>query len=135
VNVRYIPAEQLPEGTRTFKPTKNHKTWGNRVQPLGCWRIKPTTRTIIVVEGLFDMLITAQKIRQQGRDTDTVAVYTNGASPAAKILRDPDEAGREWATKLLAAIRKGGANVRALRPPDSLDPDEAILRGWWNVGI
>jgi hypothetical protein len=149
VNVRYIPAEQLPDGTRTFKPAKNHKTWGNRVQPLGSWRIKPTTRTIIVLEGLFDMLITAQKIRQLGRDTDTVAVYTNGASPAATILhwftehneyeyvllRDPDEAGREWATKLLAAIRKGGANVRALKPPDSLDPDEAILKGWWNASI
>jgi DNA primase len=149
VNVRYLPAEQLPDGNRTFKPLKNHKTWGNRVQPLGCWRTKPTTRTIIVLEGLFDMLITAQKIHQLGRDADTVAVYTNGASPAAKILRwftehneyeyvllrDPDEAGREWSTKIQAAIRKGGANVHALKPPDSLDPDEAILQGWWNVGI
>ena len=25
----------------------------------------------------------------------------------------------------------GGAKVRTLRPPDQLDPDEAILSGWW----
>ncbi|HRK91670.1 MAG TPA: hypothetical protein PK152_21270, partial [Anaerolineales bacterium] len=86
MNVRYIPEEQLPKGTRNFTPAKNHKTWGNRVQPLGSWRITPDTRTIIVLEGLFDMLITAQKIHQLGRDGETVAVYTNGASPSAKML-------------------------------------------------
>jgi len=76
-------------------------------------------------------------------------VYTNGASPSAKmlhwftdhnqyeyvLLRDPDEAGREWARTVSAAIRHGGAKARTLRPPDNLDPDEAILRGWWNSGI
>jgi len=39
LNVRYIPDEQLPEGTRRFTPKKNHKTWGRRVRPLGAWRI------------------------------------------------------------------------------------------------
>lgn len=149
VNVRYIPEEQLPNGTRTFEPEKNHKTWGNRIQPLGSWRITPSTRTIIVVEGLFDMLITAQKIHELGRHPDTVAVYTNGSSPAAKILhwftehnqheyilvRDPDQAGREWAKTVSAAIRHGSAKVRKLRTPDNLDPDEAILQGWWPSGI
>jgi hypothetical protein len=27
LNVRYIPEEQLPAGTRNFVPKKNHKTW------------------------------------------------------------------------------------------------------------
>ncbi len=149
MNVRYIPAERLPKGTRNFKPEKNHKTWGNRVQPLGSWRITSTTHTVIVLEGLFDLLITAQKIHQLGREADTIAVYTNGASPAAKVLqwfrehnqfeyvllRDPDKAGQEWAKTVSDAIRHGGAKVRTLRPPDGLDPDEAILSGWWPSGI
>jgi hypothetical protein len=149
MNVRYIPDEQLPKGTRTFTPLKNHKTWGNRVQPLGSWRISTATRTIVVLEGLFDMLITAQKIHQLGREADTVAVYTNGASPSAKILRwfsehnefeyvllrDPDQAGVEWTQTISKSIRHGGAKVRALQPPDQLDPDEAILSGWWPSAI
>ncbi len=149
MNVRYIPEEQLPKGTRKFKPEKNHKTWGNRIQPLGSWRITQLTRTLIVLEGLFDMLITAQKIHQLGREADTVAVYTNGASPAAKmhrwfsehnkydyvLLRDPDKAGMEWAQAVSASIRHGGAKVRTLKPPDGLDPDEAILSGWWPSAI
>jgi len=149
MNVRYIPEELIPKGTRTFTPEKNHKTWGNRIQPLGSWRIFPGTRTVIVLEGLFDMLITAQKIHQLEREADTVAVYTNGASPAAKLhrwfsehnqydyvlLRDPDKAGNEWAKTVSASIRHGCAKVRTLRPPDNLDPDEAILSGWWPSGI
>jgi hypothetical protein len=149
MNVRYIPEEQLPKGTRNFKPEKNHKTWGNRIQPLGSWRITASTRTLVVLEGLFDMFITAQKLRQIGREADTVAVYTNGASPSAKViqwfqqhnefeyvlLRDPDKAGQEWAKTVSDAIRYGGGKARTLRPPDQLDPDEAILSGWWPSGI
>jgi hypothetical protein len=149
MNVRYIPEDQIPKGTRTFMPLKNHKTWGNRIQPLGSWRITPATRTLVVLEGLFDMLITAQKLHQLGREADTVAVYTNGASPSAKLhrwfsehpqfeyvlLRDPDKAGAEWVQSVSASIRHGSAKVRALRPPDSLDPDEAILSGWWPSAI
>ena len=145
MNVRYIPEEQIPKGTRNFTPRKNHKTWGVRSQPLGSWRITPTTQTIVVLEGLFDMLITAQMLHQLGREADTVAVYTNGASPSAKmhrwfadhsqfeyiLLPDPDKAGLEWAQSVSASIRHGGAKVRTLRPPDKLDPDEAILSGWW----
>ena len=145
MNVRYIPEEQLPKGTRNFKPEKNHKTWGNRIQPLGSWRITPGTRTLIVLEGLFDMLITAQKIHQLGREADTVAVYTNGASPAAKLhrwfsehnkfeyvlLHDPDKAGTKWVESVSASIRHGGAPVITYTPPNQLDPDEAILNGWW----
>ena len=149
MNVRYIPEEGLPRGTRNFTPLKNHKTWGVRSQPLGSWRITSSTCTILVLEGLFDFLITAQKIHQVGRAADTVAVYTNGASPSAKmhrwfsehpgyeyiLLRDPDKAGLEWARSVSASIRGGGGNVRTLKPPDKLDPDEAILSGWWPSGI
>jgi Toprim-like len=144
VNVRYIPEEQLPKGTRTFKPEKNHKMWGNRIQPLGSWRIRPTTHTIIVVEGLFDMLITAQKIHELGRDADTLAVYTNGSSPSAKVLqwftehkqydylliRDPDDAGKEWSKTVSAAILYGGAKVRKLRTPNKLALAVCVQDGW-----
>jgi hypothetical protein len=145
LNVRYIPTEKLPRGTRNFVPKKNHKSWGRRLQPLGAWRITGATRTLIVLEGLFDMLITAQKLHELGREADTVAVYTNGASPSAKMLdwfsrhtryeyiliRDPDKAGQEWEESVSAAIRHGGAPIHCLCPPDTLDPDEAILSGWW----
>lgn len=149
MNVRYIPAEYLAPRTRNFMPLKNHKTWGSRIRPLGSWRITASTRTVIVLEGLFDMLIAAQKIHDLNRDADTVAVYTNGASPSAKmhswfnrhgqyeyvLLRDPDKAGQEWAKTVSESIRGGGGKVRVLRPPDLLDPDEAILSGWWPPGI
>jgi hypothetical protein len=145
LNVRYIPEEQLPKGTRSFTSKKNHKTWGRRIQPLGAWRITGRTRTLVVLEGLFDMLVTAQKLHELGREADTVAVYTNGSSPSAKMLdwfrrhgrykyiliRDPDKAGQEWEESVSAAIRHGGAPIHCLCPPNTLDPDEAILSGWW----
>ena len=135
----------MPAGTRNFVPKKNHKSWGRRLKPLGAWRITGKTRTLVVLEGLFDMLVTAQKLHELGRETDTVAVYTNGASPSAKMLdwfsrnsryeyiliRDPDKAGLEWEESVSAAIRHGGAPIHCLCPPDTLDPDEVILRGWW----
>jgi hypothetical protein len=149
LNVRYIPEEQLPRGTRNFIPEKNHKTWGRRLKPLGAWRMTGATRTLIVLEGLFDMLVTAQKLHELGRETDTVAVYTNGSSPSAKMLtwfaehneyeyiliRDPDQAGQEWEESVSAAIRHGGAEVVQMCPPGILDPDEAILNGWWPSAI
>ena len=149
LNVRYIPDEQLPEGARRFTPKKNHKTWGRRIRPLGAWRITDRTRTLVVLEGLFDMLVTAQKLHELGREADTVAIYTNGASPSAKMLawfaennryeyvliRDPDKAGEEWEESVSEVIRYGGAPIHCLCPPDALDPDEAILSGWWPSAI
>lgn len=145
LNVRYLPDERLPQGTRSFTPQKNHKTWGSRIAPLGSWRITPETRMLVVVEGLFDLLLSAQKLHDLGREADTLAVYTNGASPSARMLawfsehnrydyilvRDPDAAGKEWAQTVSGAIRHGGGKVRCLCPPGRLDPDEAILDGWW----
>lgn len=145
INARYIPETQLPPGTRNFTPPENHKTWGNRIQPLGAWRIKPTTRQIVVLEGLFDLLITAQKIHALGLDESVSAVYTNGASPAKRMLawfhehgeyrytliHDPDKAGLEWCETVSGAIRHATSDVRIVSTPGTLDPDEAILGGWW----
>ena len=78
------PRGTTPQRHTDFTPLKNHKTWGRRVQPLGSWRITNSTRTLVVLEGLFDMLITAQKLHQLGREADTVAVYTNGVQSKRK---------------------------------------------------
>jgi hypothetical protein len=51
------------------------------------------------------------------------------------LLRDPDQAGVEWAQSVSASIRGAGGKVRSLKPPDKLDPDEAILNGWWPSAI
>jgi DNA primase len=145
INARYIPKVQLPPGTRNFTPSENHRTWGNRIQPLGAWRIQSTTRHIIVLEGLFDMLVAAQKIHELGLDDTVSAVYTNGASPAYRMLawfhehgqyrytliHDPDKAGREWSETVSGAIRYATPDVRIVSTPGTRDPDEAILGGWW----
>lgn len=145
INARYIPKSQLPPGTRNFTPPKNHKTWGNRIQPMGAWRIKSSTQQVIVVEGLFDMLIAAQKIHELGLDETVAVVYTNGATPAHRMLAwfhehgqyrytlipDPDQAGHEWCDSVSGAIRHATPEVHIVSTPGALDPDEAILSGWW----
>lgn len=148
INVRYIPEDQLPNGERTFTPQDNHHTWGNRVQPLGAWRISPNTRLIIVLEGFFDMLAFAQALYDRGIES-AIPVYTNGSSPSQRVLewfqthpgydyllvRDPDAAGEGWETKVKNAIRTGGGQCKLVTPPRNLDPDEALLAGWWPAGI
>lgn len=149
INVRYIAEDKLPPGTRPLVPEQNHRTWGNRTRPLGSWRITANTRLVVVVEGLFDMLILAQALHDRGLEREVVPVYTNGACHAARMLewfsqnpqyeylliRDPDEAGTQWARAVGKMIRHGGGKVRAAKTPDQLDPDEAILSGWWPSGI
>lgn len=145
INVRYLPEDRLPPGTRNFVPEDNHRTWGNRICPLGSWRISAKTKTLVVLEGLFDMLLFAQELRQRGMDSEVTAVYTNGSCPSARMLdwfsmhnqyeylliRDPDEAGIQWTVAVAKAIQRGNGNARIATPPDTFDPDEAILRGWW----
>ncbi len=145
LNVRYLKDEQLPAGTRDFTPEDKHKTWGTRLWPLGFWRARPSTSTLVVVEGLVDMLIMAQALHQRGiPPEEAIAVYTNGSSPARTMLdwfrengqfnfilvRDPDDAGLTWEALLQEAIGPKPA-VALVPPPDGLDPDEAILSGWW----
>lgn len=158
INVRYIPDERLPAGTRPFPIEENHHTWGVRQAPLGSWRITPSTRVLIVVEGLFDMLVGAQAVAERHLHPEVITVYTNGASPvhrmldwftanAAKydfvLIPDQDKAGLGgwddgkqknipgWLQHMSAAIEKGGGRHCVLNTPDGLDPDEAFLSGWW----
>ena len=148
LNVRYLPEERLPGKTRDFVPSGAHKTWGRRSTPLGLWRVRPSTRVIVVVEGLFDMLAFAQALHDRGLDEEILPVYTNGASPARRMLDwfttspyeyllvpDPDEAGEAWTEKVSSFICKGDGTVVAVRTPGDLDPDEALLQGWWPPGL
>jgi hypothetical protein len=86
INVRYIPDERLPAGTRPFPIEENHHTWGVRQAPLGSWRITGSTRVLLVVEGLFDMLVGAQTVGERYLHPEVVTVYTNGASPVYRML-------------------------------------------------
>ena len=127
---------------------KKYQTWGRLTQPLGAWRLKASTQIVVVVEGLFDMLAFAQALRDRQMET-VVSVFTGGASVSWAmrswfqehnqvgylLVPDPDEAGKEWTKTLRAAIRKGKGVSHTAHPPKGLDPDEAILRGWWPEGI
>ena len=157
VNCRYIPDKDLPDGERWFDIHQNHHTWGDRKVPLGAWRITAQTRTIVVVEGLFDMLIGAQTIAERGLYPEVVCVYTNGSMIAGPLLKwfrehkgydyvllpDQDEAGlggwdeenkkekKGWKQHLTAALDEGGGKYVVVNTPERLDPDEAFLGGWW----
>jgi hypothetical protein len=158
INVRYIPDERLPAGTRPFPIEENHHTWGVRQTPLGSWRITSSTRVLIVVEGRFDMLIGAQAVGERHLHPEVVTVYTNGASPVYRMLDwftanatkydfvlipDQDKAGLGgwdevkqknvpgWLQHLTGAIEKGGGQHCVINTPNGLDPDEAFLSGWW----
>jgi hypothetical protein len=153
INIRYLPLEFCHR--RTFEMTVNHRTWGDRVAPLGAWRITNRTKIILVVEGLFDMLIGAQTVHARGLATEVCVVYTNGAQPSAEILQwfhqngskydfvlvkdtdVPDKhgiiAGNVWEEKLKKAI--GPRVVGSYAAPDRMDPDEAFLAGWWPSAI
>jgi len=127
---------------------KKYQTWGRLTRPLGSWRFTPATRTVIVSEGLLDMLVIAQALRDRREDKTTSVIYTGGASPSRPMLEwfaacayefllipDPDEAGRGWAKVLKAAIRRGEGQAQVVRTPDGLDPDQAVLSGWWPIGL
>jgi len=158
VNVRYIPDECLPAGVRPFPIEEFHHTWGVRGAPLGSWRITNATRVLIVVEGLFDMLVGAQTVSERRLHPEVIAVYTNGASPAHRMLEwftanatrfdfilipDQDEAGLGgfdekrkkpipgWLQRITEAIDKGGGRLCVINTPNRMDPDEAFLTGWW----
>jgi hypothetical protein len=127
---------------------KKYQTWGRLTRPLGSWRLTSTTRTVIVLEGLLDMLVIAQALRDRRDDRATGAVYTGGASSSRPMLEwfsahpydyllipDSDEAGRGWGKILRAAIRRGKGQVHLIRTPDGMDPDQAVLGGWWPEGV
>lgn len=117
-----------------------YQTWGRVERPYGAWRIRPATRLLIAVEGVFDALALAGALAAEGLLPEAVPVATYGASPARPVLEflrgwrgelwllpDPDEAGAEWARRIRAERR---GRTRIIPPPDGLDPDEAIRAGW-----
>jgi DNA primase len=127
---------------------KKYQTWGQLTQPLGAWRLKSTPQIVIIVEGMFDMLMFAQAI-QDRRIENTTPVFTGGASVSWAmqqwfyehnqygyiLVPDPDEAGQKWAESLCASIHKSKGMTHVAHTPDGLDPDQALLQGWWPSGI
>lgn len=126
---------------------KKYQTWGRLMQPLGCWRLSFTTTRVVVVEGMMDMLVTNQFL-QHYKVENTVAVYTGGASISNAmqawfaaspydyvLIPDGDQAGEDWTDTLVPAIRHAGGTFIVSETPDNLDPDEALLKGWWPPGI
>jgi hypothetical protein len=94
------------------------------------------------------MLAFAQALHDRGLDEQVLPVYTGGASPARRMLDwfstspyeyllvpDADSAGKTWTQKVSRAIRRGDGSVVATRTPGVLDPDEALLAGWWPIGL
>ncbi len=137
INPTTIQVRHLRQGA-----DKKYQTWGRLLQPLGSWKLAFSTQTVVVVEGMMDMLVTSQYI-QETRLEDTVAVYTGGSSVSRAMLEwfasspysyvlipDPDEAGVDWTDALVPAIRHSGGKFVVAETPDGLDPDEAILKGW-----
>lgn len=143
VNPTAIQVRHLRQGAN-----KKYQTWGRLTRPLGSWRLTAMTRTVIVLEGLLDMLVIAQALRDRRADGTTGVIYTGGASPSRPMLEwfaayhceyllipDPDEAGRGWAKALKAAIQRGESQAQLVHTPDGLDPDQAVLNGWWPEGV
>ncbi len=131
-----------------LRPTTKYQTWGRLTRPLGSWRLSVQTRTVIVLEGLLDMLVIAQALRDRREDRAFGVVYTGGASSSRPMLEwfsqhpydyllipDLDEAGRGWVKALRAAIRRGKGQVCLARTPGGMDPDLAVLGGWWPEGV
>ncbi len=143
INPTAIQVRHLRQGA-----DKKYQTWGRLTRPLGSWRLTPMTRTVIVLEELLDMLVIAQALRDRREDGTTGVIYTGGASPSRPMLEwfaayrceyllipDPDEAGRSWAKALKAAIQRGESQAQLVHTPDGLDPDQAVLGGWWPEGV
>jgi DNA primase len=144
LNVRYLPPEYMRHA-RGFELSKHpHRTWGERIAPLGAWRITERTQAIMVVEGLFDMLVGAQFLDQRGLYPDIACVYTNGASPSAEIvewfcehdydyflIQDMDKGGDDWTATLTRVMNENGFKYTLIYPPAGMDPDDAFLSGWW----
>jgi DNA primase len=144
LNVRYLPPEYMRHG-RGFELSKHpHRTWGDRLAPLGAWRITERTQAVMVVEGLFDMLVGAQFLDQRGLYPDIACVYTNGASPSAEIvewfsehdydyflIQDMDKGGDDWTATLTKIMNEKGFKYTLIYPPGGMDPDQAFLSGWW----
>lgn len=139
-----IQVRHLREGEQ-----RKYQTWGKLAVPLGAWRLQPGRHQIlIVVEGLFDLLAMAQAVQDRGLE-NVLPVYTGGAAVSRAMLDwfaarpqygyvlipDDDDAGRDWTTALTQAVAIGGGVSFVSPTPAGLDPDEALLQGWWPAGL
>lgn len=139
VQVRHLPT----------KPKKKYQTWGRLTIPFGAWRITPTTQVLVVAEGMFDALMMAQALHDR-QHTHVTALFTGGATPSHAMLAwfatqaktygfvlipDPDEAGHQWAQTLQGVVQGAGGIALIQATPGTLDPDEALLQGWWPAGL
>ncbi len=139
VQVRHLPA----------KPKKKYQTWGRLTVPFGAWRITPTTQVLAVAEGMFDALMMAQALHDR-QHAHVTALFTGGATPSHAMLAwfatharaygfvllpDPDEAGHQWAQTLQGVVQGAGGIALIQATPGTLDPDEALLQGWWPAGL
>lgn len=128
VQVRYIK----PNG-------KKYRTWGVIDRPAGAWLVNVVDfKTIVLVEGLFDMLVMNQMFLE--KKIPAVALSVMGASVPGRIrefirqlnakniivVPDNDEAGEAMAS----TIESIASNVLVRYPPAGKDPDEAVLGGW-----
>ncbi len=127
LNVRYLPPEYMRHG-RGFELKKPHRTWGDRLAPLGAWRITERTQAVMVVEGLFDMLVGAQFLASPS--TEIVEWFAQRDYDYF-LIQDMDEAGDTWTETLTGVMNEKGYKYTLIYPPDGKDPDEAFLDGWW----
>ena len=123
-----IQVRHRREGARN-----KYQIWGRQLVPYDSWRIDAQTDTLMSVEGMLDMLILPQALEEWARSPATLPLYTGGSSPSHQILvPNPDEAGWSWMESISAALTQVGSQDFEIHfPPDDLDPDEAILGGWW----
>ncbi len=127
---------------RHLRNALKYQTWGTLSRPGGAWLVSEETEALVVVEGLFDMLALAQVLQAKGLLGQVVPVYTVGGGSTAQLdwlrqqrkrkrriylIPDPDPAGNAWVERIREKVRFAGV----FRPPANLDPDEAILEGWW----
>ncbi len=127
----------------------HYQTWGAYGHPLGAWRVGAQTQIIVAVEGMFDMLMFAQALHDRNL-VEVIPVYTANANVPWTMLDwvtqhcdrfgyvlvpDPDKGGEAWLKRMTQAIKKGKGVSLVANPPNGLDPDEALLAGWWPEGL
>lgn len=127
------PGDEVPEGTLRWKFPEGFK----KTQVLyNLHRIARTTRHAFVVEGAFDC------VRLCSLDYPAVAVLGRSIAPEqikllkqagirfATVLLDGNDAGRDAAPRVAAALAHGGLYARIVYLPDGTDPasvDQATL--------
>jgi len=123
------------------KAYSKYQTWGRLNRPAGAWRVSHTTQVLVVVEGMIDMLALAQAFQDHGLGNTVIPLYLAGSGSAKAyewlrekgkkreifLVPDDDAGGRDWLTNL----RKHKVKGKVFTPPNGLDPDEAVLAGWW----